>query len=227
VSGTLDPRPSAHMRRRADAVWAALHTHPFVTGLADGTLDKESFAFFVRQDHRFLLEYVRTLAYGVARAPDLAGMRYFLDAATTTVRTELATYQEYARVLGIGAEELAAEEAAPATQAYADFLVRCAAQGDFAELAAAVLPCTWSYVEVGQRLLAEGAGATGLYGDWLQAYAAPELADLVTGARRLVDDAVARSGGALLERATAAFLTSSRYELGFWDGVLHRRRWPV
>jgi thiaminase (transcriptional activator TenA) len=38
---------------------------------------------------------------------------------------------------------------APVTQAYTDFLIRTAATQDFAELAAALLPCMCAFSELG------------------------------------------------------------------------------
>ena len=68
-------------------------------------------------------------------------------------------HRQFAQRWGISAEELESTTTAPATDAYCDFLLRTAALGDFAELVAAVLPCMWSYSEIGSRLAA--AGLTG------------------------------------------------------------------
>ena len=50
-------RFSQRLRRAAEAVWEAQHQHPFVRGIGDGSLDVDKFAFWVRQDYLFLLEY--------------------------------------------------------------------------------------------------------------------------------------------------------------------------
>jgi len=146
---------SEELRRAADPIWRAQHDHPFVRGIGDGTLDLERFRFWVRQDYRFLIEYGRLLALGAARAPDLETMRRLADLCQATVRDEMDLHRSYAREFDISEEELEAEPMAPTTQGYTDFLVRTAAQGDFAELVAALLPCMWGFSEIGQRL-AEG-----------------------------------------------------------------------
>lgn len=147
---------SEELRRAADPIWRAQHDHPFVRGNGDGTLDPERFRFWVRQDYRFLLEYGRLLALGAARAPDLETMRRLADLCQATLRDEMDLHRSYAREFDISEEEeLEAEPMAPTTQGYTDFLVRTAAQGDFAELVAALLPCMWGFSEIGQRL-AEG-----------------------------------------------------------------------
>src|ERR687885_1971957 len=143
---------SAQLRRAADDVWRAQHEHAFVLGVADGTLPVERFARYVSQDYVFLVEYARLLALGAARAPDLATMRRFADLAQAILGEEMELHRAFAREFGISEAELEAEAPAPQTRAYVDFLLRTAALGDVAELAAALLPCMWGYAEIGAAL---------------------------------------------------------------------------
>ena len=62
------------LRAGAAGLWEAQHAHPFVRGIADGTLSEDRFVHYVRQDYVFLIEYARMLALGAARAPDLQTM---------------------------------------------------------------------------------------------------------------------------------------------------------
>gem|GEM_PF-4678291 len=49
---------------------ALITTHPFVQGLADGTLPVERFRFYMAQDYVFLVEYGRIWGLAVAKARD-------------------------------------------------------------------------------------------------------------------------------------------------------------
>src|SRR3712207_6557755 len=129
------------LRRVAEPIWAAQHAHPFVRGIGDGTLRLEPFAYWVRQDYLFLIEYARLFGLGAARAPDLETMARFADLLQATVRAEMELHRGYAAEFGIGVDALEREPMAPTTRGYTDFLLRVAATGDFAELAAALLPC--------------------------------------------------------------------------------------
>ena len=42
---------TARLYEAARPVWAGYHTHPFVTGLGDGSLPVEKFRFFLLQDY--------------------------------------------------------------------------------------------------------------------------------------------------------------------------------
>jgi thiaminase/transcriptional activator TenA len=208
---------SAELRRAADAVWRAQHDHPFVRGIAGGTLPVECFERYVRQDYVFLIDYGRLLALGAARAPDLATMRRFAELTQAILGEEMELHRAFAREFGITEAALEAEEPAPVTRAYTDFLLRTAALGDFAELAAALLPCMWGYAEIGERLACEPPPPDPRYARWIATYADPEFATLAAWCRELVDRLAAETGEAGRARMRRAFLVCSEHELAFWD----------
>ena len=218
---------SNELRRAADRVWEAQHAHPFVRGIGDGSLDVEKFAYFIRQDYLFLIDYARLLALGAARAPDLATMRRLAELAQAVLGEEMDLHRSYATEFGIGSADLEAEPIAPTTRGYTDFLVRTAAQGDFAELAAALLPCMWGYAEVGQRLAERGKPDEPRYARWIDMYASADFAELAGWCRGLVDRLGALASPAVRAAMTEAFVTSSRYELAFWQAAWEQARWPV
>ena len=211
------------LRADGDDLWERQHRHPFVTGIGDGTLPEAAFRFYVRQDYVFLIDYGRLLALGAARAPRLAVMRRFAALAQAILETEMDLHREYAAAWGIGVDELEAEQAAPATAGYVDFLLRTAALGDFAELAAALLPCMWGYAEIGERLGAGPRPAHPLYSQWIDTYADADFQELAAWSRELVDDAAAEATGAGHERMRRAFLACSHHELAFWESAWRHR----
>jgi thiaminase/transcriptional activator TenA len=230
TGSTGDPdreRFSARLRRLADPVWRAQLEHPFVRGIGDGSLDLERFRHWVRQDYRFLVEYCRLFGLAAARAPDLDTLVRFADLLQATARTEMDLHRAYAAELGIAPASLEREPMAPTTRAYTDFLVRVAATGDFAELAAALLPCMWGFAEIGQALALRGLPAEPRYAKWVRMYADPEFAALAGWCRELVDRLAAGANSATRGRMEASFLTSSRYEYLFWEMAWSRETWPV
>lgn len=208
---------SAELRDGAADVWEAQAAHPFVRGIGDGTLPEDAFRAYVRQDYRFLIDYGRLLALGAARAPRLEWMRRFAGLAHSVLETEMDLHRRFAERWDVGADELEAERTAPATAAYCDFLLRTAALGDFAELVAAVLPCMWSYAEIGERLAAAGLPDHEGYAEWIGMYAGAEFGELARWARELTDAVAADAGGAARRRMHAAFRASSQHELAFWE----------
>jgi thiaminase/transcriptional activator TenA len=216
-----------HLYRLALPVWEAQHNHPFVRGIGDGSLDTERFRFWVRQDYLFLIDYARLLALAVARAPDLDSMRRFADLVQATLSVEMDLHRSYAADCDISVAELEAEEKAPTTRGYTDFLLRVAAVDDFSQLIAALLPCMWGFSEVGQRLARSPKPAADRYVRWIEMYSSEEFAELALWCRALVDRVAAGQPKEALRRMEDAFLTSSRYELLFWEMAWRQERWPV
>jgi thiaminase/transcriptional activator TenA len=202
------------LRQIADPIWAAEHEHPFVRGIGEGDLDAEKFRHYVRQDYLFLIDYARLLALGCARAPRLDEMTRFAELAGAVLGSEMELHRSYAAEWGISTAELEDERPTATTRAYTDFLLRVAALGDYGELAAALLPCMWGYHEIAASLAEHGTRGNELYARWIDEYAGAEFGELTTWCRTLTDEAAETSDR---RRMTDAFLTSSRYELAFWD----------
>ena len=217
---------SVALRARAITIWDAWHDHPFVRGIGDGTLDPDRFAFWLRQDYLYLIDYARVFAFAAARAPDLVTMTRFSALLHETLETEMDLHRALVAEFGTSAEELEREDKAPTTQGYTDFLLRMATVGDFAELVAALLPCMWGYSEVGQVLDARGRPADPRYARWIASYSSPAFAELAAWCRELLDTHALGLDGEAMGRVTRAFMVSSRYELAFWDMAWRGERWP-
>jgi thiaminase (transcriptional activator TenA) len=218
---------SDRLHALARPVWQAQHEHPFVTGIGDGTLDIDKFKFWVRQDYLFLVDYSRLLALAAARAPDLESMRRFAELTNATLNVEMDLHRSYAAGFGITPEELESERKSPTTQGYTDFLLRTAALDSYPELIAALLPCMWGFCEIGQRLAERPRPEDSRYAAWIEMYSSPDFAELAEWCRGLTDRIAAGLGEAGRRRMEEAFLTSSRYELAFWEMAWQMEAWPV
>lgn len=218
---------STRLRAAVAGVWQAQHDHPFIRGIGDGSLDLDRFQHWVRQDYRFLIEYARALATAAARAPGLAAMTRLAALANETLATEMSLHRSYAEEFGISAEELEREEMSPTCRAYTDFLVRMAATGSFPELVGAILPCMWGFAEIGLGLAGRGRPADVRYAAWIDMYSSAEFVSLADWCRALMDEIADGLPEAELARVEEAFVTSSRYELLFWEMAWTRERWPV
>lgn len=220
------PAFSAHLHTLARPIWEAQHEHPLVTGIGDGTLPAEVFGYWLRQDYLYLIDYARLFAAGVLRAPDLATMTTMAELVHAILHMEMDLHRSYVAEFGITAADLEREAKAPTCQGYTDFLLRTATTGDFAELLAALLPCLWGYAEVGQRLAERGLPADERYARWITMYASDEFDALGEWCRTLVDRVAENADAEARERMEQAFITSSRYELAFWEMAWSGEWWP-
>lgn len=218
-------RLTDEMRAAAAPVWEAQLTHPFVRGIADGTLEPEKFERWIRQDWLYLLEFARVFAWAAAKADRRDSMSWFAGILDLTLNTEMALHREYAARFGIPEAELDREEMWPTTRAYTDFLVRTAAADDMAGLLAALLPCAWGYAWLGARLDEGGPPADRRYADWIRQYAAPEFQAAAEWLRTELERVAGSADGEERARLIDLFVLSSRYEHRFWEMCWSGESW--
>ncbi len=209
---------SDDLRTLADPVWSRSLSHPFVTGIGDGSLPTEKFKFYVRQDYVFLVEYSRVLALAVAKGHDLPVMEQFAELLHATLVTEMALHRSYCGEFGISPEDLAETRAAPTTYAYTRHLLETAWSGSLGEIVASLFPCAWGYWEIGKMLLARGTPARApLYARWIETYASKEYGEVARWLKNLLDALGEAASPSESERMTERFLLSSRFEHAFWE----------
>ena len=70
MSGTPDfgSKVFAAWREAAGPAWPAYTGHAFVRGLGDGTLPREAFLHYLKQDYIFLFHFARAWALAVVKA---------------------------------------------------------------------------------------------------------------------------------------------------------------
>jgi thiaminase (transcriptional activator TenA) len=208
-------------------IWDAQLSHPFVRGLGDGSLPTERFARWVRQDYLYLKEYARLFAWAVAKVDRLESMGWYAAVLHLTLNTEMALHREYAQRFGIAPAELEVESMWPTTRAYTDFLIRTAADGEIADLVAALLPCAWGYVYLAQELAKCNPPADQRYADWIAQYVSVDFMQaaewLKAEMNRLAEGATRPKQRRLME----IFEISSQYEWLFWEMCWKGEAWPI
>lgn len=120
--------------------YQAILDHPFVAGLTDGSLERESFSFYIVQDAHYLREYARALSVAAARAPQEADIAMFAQHAAGAIAVERSLHEAFFRDFGLSEDDVARTPVAPTCLAYTSYLLATAYGGSFPELLGAVLP---------------------------------------------------------------------------------------
>lgn len=208
-----------------EALRTAQYEHPFVTELADGTLDEAAFRHWLEQDYRYLLDYARTVALAGTKARDESTMTHLFGVAHRVLDRELDLHREFAREFGLTPADLASVRKAPTCVAYTNFLVRTAHEGSIAEVAAAVYPCGQGYLDVA-RHVADRMDDRHRYAPFVEEYTGEEFVEAVDWLRDLVDRCGERYPGRR-EAMRETFLTSARLEHAFWEMAYTLEGWQV
>lgn len=209
---------SQRLREAARPIWDRCLTHPFVTGIGDGTLPAEKFQYFMLQDYLYLFDYARVFALGVVKARDAALMRTFAQNVDAILGGEMNIHRAYMERLGISEAQVLAVKPALDNLSYTHYMLSVAERGGPAEIAAAILACSWSYAEIGQTLAKiPGAAEHPFYGEWIQGYASRDYDATNRALIELMDRLAAGAPEEELKYLEEIFVNCSRYELGFWD----------
>jgi thiaminase/transcriptional activator TenA len=211
----------------------AILGHPFLTGLTDGTLHPDAFAFYpdafafyLCQDALYLGRYAQALAVLGGRAPEAGDVAMFARHAAGAIEVERHLHESLLPQLGIDPATLAATEMAPVTLAYTSYLLATVHGGSYVEGVAAVLPCYWIYWEVGKALVATGS-PNAVYQRWIDAYASEQFAAAVQRVLDAANRSTADLPAGRLALIRRHYLTASRYEWMFWDAAFRMEEWPV
>jgi thiaminase (transcriptional activator TenA) len=197
----------------------AVQAHPFLQGLADGSLPRAVFQHYIVQDSHYLADYARVLALVSARAPDAAARLEFSDGAKVAVQVEAALHQNFFAEYGV----VQVAPPSPVCTAYSSYLIKLAATRRYEEAIAGLLPCFWIYWDVGQ-MMASRTAPHNPYASWIATYTDPAFGAATARVRAIVDAAATPT---LKASMFSAFETAARYEWMFWDAAWQQQGWPV
>lgn len=214
------------IRQEANEVWEANFKHPFVQGIANGTLSLESFRYYLLQDSYYLSQFARIQSIGASKAEDLSTTARMAAHAQGTYQAELSLHERFMGQLGVTKEDLQGFEPAPTAYAYTSHLYRVAASGSLGEIIASILPCYWIYYEIG-LMLKDASPDQPIYQEWIAAYGGDWFSELVNEQLNLLDAIAETASAKEKEKMKQHFLISSQYELQFWEMAYSLEDWPI
>lgn len=207
-------------------IYEQILEHPFLKGMADGTLPEDVFRYYAIQDALYLQDFARSIATAASKAPKDAWAETLASHAHDTLVAERSLHEGFFKDWDISSDEVYGTRPSPTCLAYTSYLVKVAFREPFEEVVGALLPCYWIYWEVGKHLEQLGS-SNPLFQRWIDMYVSDVFATPVKEVLAIMDEL----GDALPEAAKARvlnhFVTSSQYEWMFWDAAWRKEDWPV
>lgn len=213
---------SETLRQEAMPIWERIFAHPFLSEIQDATLPLEKFRYYVVQDYHYLAGFGQVVATALSKAQDTPTLRRLTKRITTPVERPL--HAKMFDLLEMREADAEAADISPTNRAYVNHMRTAAELGGVGEAAAALLPCPWTYHEIGARLTVPNHP---IYEYWAAPYRDGLLEESTAAWRELVDEFAAKGGSATREAMRNTFIISSRYEFMFWSMAYDMERWPV
>jgi thiaminase/transcriptional activator TenA len=196
--------------------WDAYIHHPFVAGLADGSLPDDCFRRYLGQDYLFLIQFAR--AYGLAayKSTSLEDIRQAAQGLSNIINLEMELHVEFCAAWGLSREHMEALPEAAETMAYTRFVLETGLAGDALDLHVALAPCIIGYGEIGLELASSAADNP--YAAWIAMYASDDYQGAAEAERRHLDTLFqSRAGVGRMPSLERIFGSATRLEAAFWQ----------
>lgn len=211
---------SAQAWQSVEPIYSAIIEMPFVRELSQGTLSKDVFMGYLRQDALYVNNYCRVLAHIASRLTDSDLTAEFLTFASDGVAVERALHESF-----LGPDALKGVEPSPTCQLYMSY-ERAAGFAPVEVEVAAVLPCFWVYQRVGSHILAQMRPGNP-YERWIQTYGDPVFELSTRRAIEIADKLAEATTPDIKTLMTEAFVKATRMEWMFFDSAYNSEKWKI
>ena len=201
------------------ATWTAMAAHPFVLGLADGTLPKPALRAWVQQDRIFVLRERRVVAALRAHGPP-DGLDRLLAGLDDGLVAEADAFALAAEARGFPADA----EPWPVCLGYTSYLL-CHALDGLLEGLTGLYAAERAYLDTWTAVAARSPAGSP-YRDWIDNWTSEAFRGFVADLGGELDALAGSPSPAVAERLGQVFTGAVRFELAFWEMCWRGQAWP-
>ncbi|WP_297518159.1 thiaminase II [uncultured Clostridium sp.] len=200
-------------------IWMGYIEHPFIQGIIDGSLEKEKFERYLVQDYLYLKEYAKVFAMGVVKAETMEEMKFFYNSVKGTMEDENELHIRILKENGYKIEDVEKMKEYLDNTSYTSYMNAIASKDGIKEIAAAILPCTWSYNFIGKYIIENHSDKINgnPYKEWIELYGDAGFTEFtdkwIDYTNKLCNDISEEDKLNLIN----IFVNCSIYEMKFWD----------
>lgn len=204
---------------KTEQLWNDFNKHPFVKGIADGSLEKEKFKHYIIQDTLYLKDYARAFLIGAAKAEDMEVMSFLATGGCNMINSQDDVNKRYMRRMGLTLEEIYSTPFSLDNLSYVSYMIRIAYEGGAAEALAAIMPCALSYEAIAKQMIANNPKCVEdpFYGDFIFNYARDAFHENNEKMISLIDNLSKDYDEDRKKNLVDIFVRSSEYEMLFWN----------
>ncbi|GGH10905.1 thiaminase II [Paenibacillus segetis] len=216
------------LRQQADGIFQAIFKHPFVRGIASGDLKKEQLIHYIKQDFEYLNAYMRIYGIAISKCSNREEIAVFNEQISFILHSEIHPHQNFCDVAGVSYEQLQGYPLAPSAHHYIRHMLTIAHEGSLGEIMAVLLPCPWTYQEIGRQLLEEVKPTEShKFYEWMHFYGDSSVLTTTTKFCESLDEWAAGTTELERQKMREHFLLSCQLEYMFWDMAYKLEDWPV
>ncbi|MBI4639659.1 MAG: TenA family protein [Candidatus Tectomicrobia bacterium] len=207
--------------QQAEPIWKAMLNHRFLAETAAGTIARETFANWMKQDYLFVREAIPALSVLSAKAP--LELRKPLADAVVGLHRELVLFERMAREHQVSFE---GAKMSPACYSYAQFLLATSYGRSFVEGFTKTYASEKAYLDswtwVKEHLRGESPWQA-----FIENWTSDAFRQYVDWLGVTLDNLTEGISGSTRESMREIFLITGQYEILFWDMAATGESWPV
>ncbi len=195
-----------------NSLYEKIQRLPFLNELAAGSLPDKRFAFYIMQDHLFLLDRAKAFEILASKAPTQELAEYLTKLSKLSQQGAEQIFKKYS--LPVPPKETL--QKSEACKHYTETMLETASKRTCNEGLVFLLPCTLLYQMIAETMQ-PGAQCPAPYRLWIETYSSPDRREKVETMVSIVDQAVARSSYDEIQNLKALFAEASKLEYNFWN----------
>ncbi len=195
----------------------------FVKELMQGSLNKETFEFYIKQDKLYLQEFGRILTILSSKLQDIGESSKFLVYAKDIMDVERELHEEFLDLFKADKNL----EASPSCLLYTGYLHTIVNTSSLNVVLASILPCFWIYQEVGAYILKHQNKENNVYQSWIDTYGSSEYEAVVKDVIAICNKHAKSASKDEKTQMLKAFYKASQMEWLFWDSAYKKEKWPI
>lgn len=215
------------LRQENQDVFQHIFSHPFVQGIGQGHVPKEALTHYIKADYEYLNAFMHVYGLAISKSPARKDIQLFNEQIDFVLNSEIHPHNNFCDQIGVSYEELQGYPLPPAADHYVKHMLYHAHSGGVGEMLAVLLPCPWTYLEIGQELVKMyQPDESHPFYSWIQFYADEEMSTLTKQLCARLDDYAETASGSEKKRMKEAFRKSCQLEYAFWEMAFTQEQWP-
>lgn len=216
------------LRTEATPIFDAIFNHPFVQGIGEGNLQAEQLIHYVKQDFEYLNTFIQIYGLAISRCDNREDMALFHNQIGFVLNAEVHPHNNFCKIAKVNYEDIQYEPLAPTALNYTRHMLDVANKGTLGEILAVLLPCPWTYYEIGHYLKeTKNITKNHPFYDWINFYAMNEENSVTFKFRKRLDAYAEKTSDLERKKMKDAFLKSCQLELLFWEMAYTQETWPI
>ncbi|MDG5472591.1 thiaminase II [Jeotgalibacillus sp. ET6] len=214
------------LRRENEDIFSLIFDHPFVQGIGKGDVPEEALAHYIKADYEYLNAFMKIYGIAISKSSSREDIAYFNKQIDFVLHSEIHPHNNFCEVIGVSYEDLQGYPLPPTADHYIKHMMAHAQLGTLGEIIAALLPCPWTYFEIGRELIKQYSPSEDHpFFPWITFYAEQRVEDVVLVMRERLDALAESASEQEKQRMKEAFRKSCQLEWSFWEMAFSCEKW--